>query len=389
MNVTEESTAPLEPQEDESDFLQGDGVRQFDAAVAASDWTAETIVSQLRKGNIDLDPSFQRREAWQRPRKSQFIESLILGIPTPQIILAERREKRGSYIVIDGKQRLLTLRQYTAEKGDAVYDKFRLTGLLALPDLNGLNFEQLGDQDTNPLSALENSSIRTVIIKNWSSEEFLYEVFLRINSGSVQLSPQELRQALHPGPFTTALNEYVIGSEQIKRALNLKEPDFRMRDNELALRYVATRTFFNDYNGNLKAFLDDTTKYYNQNWSKLEQQAKSLFLDLDHSIDKTFEVFGDKAFKKWNGVEFEKRINRAVFDVVAYYFSVPAISVQSALLRNEIVEAFKLLCQNSQDFVLSVTSTTKSVQSYVTRFEAWRGALESALGTPVPLPRAI
>lgn len=95
----DESTAPLEPQEDESDFLVLGAPLAFNAAVAASDWTAETIVSQLRKGNIDLDPSFQRREAWQQARKSQFIESLILGIPTPQIILAERLDKRGSYIV--------------------------------------------------------------------------------------------------------------------------------------------------------------------------------------------------------------------------------------------------------------------------------------------------
>lgn len=79
------------------------------AVVWGTDWTAGTIVSQIEKGFIDLKPKFQRREAWDDKRKSLFIESLVLGLPIPQIILAERKEKRGTYIVIDGKQRLISL----------------------------------------------------------------------------------------------------------------------------------------------------------------------------------------------------------------------------------------------------------------------------------------
>ena len=59
-----------------------------------TDWTTETIVNQLRRGNINLNPRFQRRNAWDKQRKSLFVKSLILGLPVPQIILAERREGR-------------------------------------------------------------------------------------------------------------------------------------------------------------------------------------------------------------------------------------------------------------------------------------------------------
>jgi len=52
------------------------------AVVSGTDWTAETIVSQLQRGNIQLNPRFQRRDAWKRDRKSRFIESLIVGLPT-------------------------------------------------------------------------------------------------------------------------------------------------------------------------------------------------------------------------------------------------------------------------------------------------------------------
>lgn len=384
--MEEENAAPLDSQEDESDLNFVPNSDSFDAAVGASDWTAETIVSQLRKGNIDLDPSFQRRQAWQNPRKSQFIESLILGIPTPQIILAERKDRRGSYLVIDGKQRLLTLRQFTASAEDEIYKRFRLSGLHALPALNGCNYDKLSTKSDNSISLLENSVIRTVIIKNWTSEDFLYEVFLRINSGSVQLSPQELRQALHPGPFTSALNEYSLSSASVQRALNLTEPDFRMRDNELVLRYIATRHNISRYTGNLKQFLDETTRVLNKNWETKEDLVKIYFKDLDDSIGIAFEIFGNEAFKKWNGWDFERRINRAVFDVISYFFSFQRVRVEALSRAPEIVQAFRVLCEDDPDFVLSITSTTKSVGAVQTRFLKWHEALQPFISFPIPIP---
>ena len=58
------------------------------AVVWGMDWTAETIANQLEKGNIDINPKFQRRDAWSQEEKSRLIESLMLGLPVPTIILA-------------------------------------------------------------------------------------------------------------------------------------------------------------------------------------------------------------------------------------------------------------------------------------------------------------
>jgi hypothetical protein len=71
------------------------------------------------------------------------------------------------------------------------------------PDLNG---KTLSDLETDPSFAgdvreFQNQTIRTVAIRSWSDENTLYRIFLRLNTGSVPLPPQELRQALHPGPF--------------------------------------------------------------------------------------------------------------------------------------------------------------------------------------------
>jgi hypothetical protein len=380
---TDPSNAPLEAQEDESDLFVGKNP-PFSAAIASSDWTAETIIGQLRKGNIDLDPSFQRREAWKDDRKSKFIESLMLDMPTPQIILAERKDSRGKYLVIDGKQRLLTLRQFTA-KPDEEFRSFALRGLLAKPELNGETFSRLWATAPDDISTFENATIRTVVIKNWSSEEFLYEVFLRINSGSVQLSPQELRQALRPGPFTARLNSYAEDAEQLRRVLKIDEPDFRMRDNEIILRYLAFRDRWGTYSGNLKQFLDDTTDIYNTEWSIHESNVEEHFKNLDQALTTGIEIFGDNAFKKWNGKSYERRLNRAVFDFLAYYWSVPEFAAASVEKKPEIEAAFKDLCEQ-REFSEAISTTTKSLNSVILRFDMWRDKLAEILELKIELP---
>src|SRR4051812_39263570 len=134
-------TDPMIWDEDESAEGEDDLVSREDeeAATTTVDWTVETVLSQMRKQRIDLSPSFQRRDAWTRIAKSRYIESLVQRYPVPQIVLAE--ESGGKYLVIDGKQRLLSIRQFCAdpdERRDAEWldEKFKLTGLTEAKKLN-------------------------------------------------------------------------------------------------------------------------------------------------------------------------------------------------------------------------------------------------------------
>jgi hypothetical protein len=215
-NIEEEE---LIGQETEEDLKPSQKQKFGDAVLWSTDWTTEVIVSQLKKGNIELSPSFQRRDAWGPERKSKFIESLILGLPIPQIILAERKDKKGSYLVIDGKQRLLSIRQFCAQKNDDDFDQLLLNGADIISNINGKSyFEMSIDAKLSSLiTAFENQSIRTVIIRAWPNQEFLYTVFLRLNGGSLPLSPQELRQALNPGSFIDYADKISIDSPGIKK----------------------------------------------------------------------------------------------------------------------------------------------------------------------------
>ena len=371
--------------EDESDL----GAFRTEAVVNSTDWTTETILSQLGRGNIELSPHFQRREAWDDRRKSAFIESLFLGLPVPQLVLAERRDRRGSYIVIDGKQRLISIRRFGLEEPQGGFEPLKLRGLENRRDLNGHSWSSLKElpEFQDDIVAYENQTIRTVVVRNWQDEKFLYLVFLRLNTGSVPLSPQELRQALHPGPFTDFVEDYSSESQSIRKALNLSKPDFRMRDVELLIRFFAFAESIESYNGDLKEFLDKNSEHFNKNWDARQSEVKMMANRCDQAIDTTFEIFGDDAFRRWQSPEgFGNRFNRAVFDIMTYYFSHDQIGRRAVCKKHVVKTAFKELSANDEQFTEALQTTTKSVQATFNRLGKWGHKLQAVLECPLKIP---
>lgn len=368
-------------EEDENDLKQK--ISNYENSVIwGTDWTTETIVSQLKRGNIDLNPKFQRRNAWSQLNKSRFIESLILGLPIPQIILAENKEAKGSYIVIDGKQRLLTIRSFFADELNDEFTNFKLKGLNILTQLNGKTFNDIQNGSVNftILNQLLNQSIRTTVIKNWPNEDFLFTVFLRLNTGSAKLSPQELRQALHPGYFIDFADDFSCNSESIKKMLGLDDPDIRMRDVEIIIRYFCFKLFIEDYDGNLKNSFDGTVLKLNRDWDTLENKILEEANELNNAIEFTIELFGEKeAFSKWNGKAFQRNFNRAIFDIMVYYFSQSKIREAVNGREELIINGFKQLCEEDNEFLISFEHTTKSIQNTEKRFNTWGNKLKQIL----------
>ena len=365
--------------EDTEDWASG-------AVLWSTDWTAETIISQLERGNIDLEPSFQRRSAWRENKESLFIESLILGLPIPQLILADSKTKRGAYIVIDGKQRLLTIRKFVSVDEDNNFVPLKLRGLEKRKDLNGKTYSDFLD-DTKleeDLAVFQNSNIRTIVIRNWNRDTYLYEVFLRINTGSLKLASQELRQALFPGPFSTYIENASGDSDELRQALNLKAPDFRMRDAEVLLRYIAYKNFIQDYKGNFKKFLDETTSKLSEGWNTCHERIKSQVTEMEKALFFTRNAFGDEKYiRKWNGEQFETRINRAVLDIMVHYFSEEEVRIALQDKGQDLVKHFKDLCEQNNDFLSSIETTTKSITANKSRFNVWGDVVAELSGVNV------
>ena len=375
--------------EDDLSSLADDVIRQ--AVVTATDWTTETILTQIDKGNILLNPRFQRRDAWNKKRKSKFIESLVLGLPVPQLVLAESKDSRGKYLVLDGKQRLLSIRQFAASLGDPIFLQLKLSGLEIRKDLNGKSLQNFQNdlELYDDLAAFENQPVRTVIIKNWPNEVFLYHVFLRLNTGSVSLSPQELRQALHPGRFVDFVDESSRESPALRNILNNDKPDFRMRDAELLVRFYAFSYFLNTYSGNLKYFLDTACKTLNVQWDEEEAKIQQLLVEFENAHEAIRSVFGVNAYRKWTTGGFESRFNRAIFDVMMFAFQRPQVRQLLRANAGDVVDIFKELCSNQPEFISSIEQTTKSLSATHSRLFLWAERLNMKFGTNLQVPQLV
>ncbi len=348
------------------------------ANITSRDWTVETIISQVNKGNIDLYPKFQRRNAWTDKRRSLLIESLIVGMPVPEIVLAENPKKKGSFIVIDGKQRLLSIVGFieSRNKDYQFWDRPMLKGLGLRGDLNKFTYEDL---ERNPkfgddVKRLLNQGIRCTIITNLKSDLPLYTIFYRLNTSSVPLSTQELRQVLNKGPFADYLIDATETPQLLHEVMGTTGPDNRLRDAEIILRFMSIVLYGNKYKSNLKVFLDESMEDINDNWDSYQNKVEGLYKRFNKAITLLCDVFGaEKVGRKFIDGEWETRFNKVLFEVEVYYFmELLKQDISDSDVREKFVVAFQKLCDKDREFRDSIESSTKTVERYEIRFSSFR-----------------
>jgi uncharacterized protein with ParB-like and HNH nuclease domain len=105
-----ENSSWFEDYADDVDDLQ---VEEYDITAAPNDFNVLTIHSFLESGAVRI-PGFQRNYVWDLSRASKLIESLILGLPVPQVFLYE--VERNKFLVIDGQQRLMSIYYFIKQR---------------------------------------------------------------------------------------------------------------------------------------------------------------------------------------------------------------------------------------------------------------------------------
>ncbi|MBS1070352.1 DUF262 domain-containing protein [Gluconobacter cerinus] len=355
--------------------------------IAPSDWTVSTIYDLIGK-QLQLDPAYQRRNVWQARAKSKFIESLFLGIPIPQILLASKAGQKNSFLVLDGKQRLTTIKEFI--DGQFIDGRtFKLKGLRILTELEGKSWADL-ESDEDWGDRLRNEPLRTTVLRGWQNEAVLYEIFYRLNSGSVKLSPMELRMSLLPGNFLKFIVSWTEKIGPVHHLLRKRQPDARMSDVELAIRYLAFKDQKTAYSGDLKMFLDDFCKDENTEFSSNSQkqnECESLLEQMNLAINRGMEEFGEKLFcRKYSDGNYETRFNRAVFDVMIGALSISEVRDWTRQNPGEMKCMYEQLCSTNNDFIKSVESTTKSPSATSIRFSAWYSLLNKRAGFNISIP---
>lgn len=356
--------------------------------VTSRDWTVETIINQIEKGNIDLNPKFQRRNAWDDTRRSRLIESLIIGMPVPEIVLAENPEEKGAFIVIDGKQRLTTIIGFINNKdsNQKYWDKPKLKGLKTRKDLNGITCEEFSAKSkwTGELKRFNNHDIRCTIITGLKTQDVLYDIFYRLNTNSVPLSTQELRQVLNKGLFADYLVLTTSKKQPVHKIMGLQGPDNRLRDAELILRFMAFYLFGKKYKSNLRKFLDESMKEINKYWDKYERKVSEIYRNFNFTIELLESVYGPQYVgRKFTDGKWDKSFNKVLFEVEVYYFMHLINKKITKAEKEKFIDAFKKLSGEDSVFRRSIEASTKDTGQYIVRYEKFRSIINKSFKTKI------
>ena len=356
----------------------------------------KTITRSIRDLMTDFQsakiviPAYQRTFVWDTSKQCRFIESIFMDIPIPPLFFLEKFDEETDttiFEIIDGVQRLTTL-------GNFVSGTLKLANLENLPELNQSTFNSL---PSNISGLFFERQINTIVIESDTHPEIQFEVFGRLNMGSVSLNAQELRNCMFHGEF----NDFLIdcSKNQIYRQLldpfpRLKDPNpgkpdkNRMFDVELILRFFALYDLYdlerNKYPDSHGETLNDYMRKHikkeenlsekNQLESLLIKSLKMVEISFFGNQFKSFTIKKDKAY-------FSNLINAAIFDVQMLGFV--NYSLGDIQDKGEIIyQAFLDLCSYDRNFIDAISRSTNSKVNE--RILIWTNKLKAIIENPEP-----
>jgi hypothetical protein len=293
------------------------------------DYAVRTLMDMVVEGDLVLDPDYQRQYRWPDEKAARFIESIVLNIPVPVLYLTEDND--GTFSVIDGQQRLTSLLRFikphelSSLYPDRQLKPLELNDLRVRPDLNGMSYASLPRLDK---SALAKRPIRCIVILNESDTTLKFEVFERLNTGSVSLTDQEVRNCIYRGSYNQLIKRLAT-NEDFHDLLNLPESLSKaMKDAELVLRFLAYKELSNetDYADNFAEYLN---KHMEDRRVITEDMAKRLQDEFDATVKVVKRVLGPGiAFRKPSNREdsssatfAQNKINGAIYEAQMISFS--------------------------------------------------------------------
>lgn len=305
-------------------------IGEYEITAVPSDFNVMTLDQLVDNGWVCI-PGFQRHFVWDLARASKLIESLILGLPVPQLFLYEQQPDRN--LLIDGQQRLMSIYYFKQQRfprkdrradlrrifdqngkipddvlqDDTYFEDFKLRLSASLPgqknELNGLTYETLDDHR----SRLDLRPIRCIIIKQnipSDGDTAMYEIFNRLNTGGVNLQPQEIRSSMYHSKFYDMLNE-INAETRWRTMLGSPDPDLHMKDIEVLLRGFAMLVDGDEYSPSMVKFLNKFSKKCEENAPTYNDQLKSIFLSFLEAVSRLSRDTFIKANNSFNIALFE------------------------------------------------------------------------------------
>jgi hypothetical protein len=245
----------------------------------------QQFIAMLKGKQIKVSPKYQRQFRWSNDRCSQFIESLMLGIPIPSLFMATNGD--STWEVVDGVQRLSTIIKFAGDdelrKTHGLNGPLVLTDLQKLSDFVNLRFDQL---PANLQLHFWTRPVKVVTLNDKSDPVVRYDLFERLNTGGVALSAQEIRDCVFQGNFADKVEEW-SKTPGFRRAVKLTP--LQQRDataEECVLRFFAFRDKYKTFEHSVTEFLNT----YMQESSKVFDyiSAEAVFMKTFRELARVF-----------------------------------------------------------------------------------------------------
>ena len=337
--------------------------------------SVDQLVKRLRQQEIDLGSTRPQHATspWNDADQSRLIESLLIRVPLPAFYLDATEEDR--WLVVDGPNRLRVFQRFMVD------GELRLSGLEFLTQYNGKSFSEL----PRPMQRrIEETQLTVHLIQPGTPPDLRFNLFKRINTGSLPLSAQEIRHALNPGPAADLL-EALAAREEFQRVTGGSIRKERMADRECVLRFLAfVLTPPDAYAAqDLDAFLDAQMKALNET---SDEERRGLELRFLRAINAAWALFGTDAFRRPASTAASTTaprspINAPLFET--WSVSLDALSDEElarlSSRKDRLHSAFIARLNGDTGLAAAISNQTGDVQKVKLRFAEIRGAIREVL----------
>lgn len=316
--------------------------------------TIEQLLRRINEEALDLAPDFQRHaNIWKDDAKSRLIESILIRIPLPAFYIDATDEDK--WLVVDGLQRLSALKQFMSDK------TLKLCGLEYLLNLEDKTYDEI---ERRYQRRIEETQVTVYLIEKGTPPEVKYNIFKRINTGGLPMSPQELRHALNPGKATKFLAKLAILPEfkEVTKLSKLRK--MRMDDREFILGFLAfTLTSYKNYQSEKRnLFLSKALSKIN---NMSEPELKVIEDNFKKAMVAAWNIFGKNAFRKISEHQTKMfPINKALFEVWSVNLSLLSDEQLDILKQHkeQLIEKFRNYVDSDRDFLTSISQAAEKIE---------------------------
>lgn len=336
-------------------------------------FTISELVDKMEHGEIRFDTPFQRRpDLWDEVKQSRLIESLLLKLPLPAFYFDETDtdEEAEVWNVIDGLQRCSVFKNFIVNKTMRLQDLEFLS-----KEYDGKSFDELPRIMQRRITQ---TPITMYLIEKGTPEEVKFNIFKRINTGGLTLTPQEIRHAMNQGVASETVADMAKESAFKDATCHIIKLE-RMEDRDFVTRFVAF--YLQDYH----IYEPDMDGFMTRGMAlikKLTQEERQLMKQrFVKAMKAASGIFGNDAFRKRRDANDRRRpINKALFETLSVWLAKCSDQERERLVeKKSIVRRLFIELNNDDKFFYALSSGTGQKDSVNYRHRKIRELIQSSL----------